>query len=75
MRPVSRTGLGDWHCCTYLLARLVVRRLAVEGKEGTKVKLGRLEQLNLPDVDLFLVLTFAALSSSIVARKRTFWRG
>lgn len=52
-----------------------MRRLAVEGKEGTKVELGRLEQLNLPDVDLFLVLTFAALSGSIVARKRTFWRG
>lgn len=35
-----------------LLARVVLARLAVETKEGTKVELGCLEELDLSDVDL-----------------------
>ena len=37
-----------------LLARVVLARLAVETKEGTKVELGCLEELDLSDVDLLV---------------------
>jgi hypothetical protein len=38
---------------SYLLASIVLARLAVETKEGTKVELGRLQQLNFSHVDLW----------------------
>ena len=38
--------------CPYLLARVVLARLAVETEEGAQVELGGLEELNLADVDL-----------------------
>ena len=41
-----------------LLARVVLARLAVETKESTKVELGCLEELDLSDVDLYVVSAF-----------------
>lgn len=41
------------------LALLVGGGLAVERHEGTQVELGRLQELDLADVDLFIVKTLA----------------
>lgn len=49
-----------------------MRRLAVEGEEGTEIELGLLEQLDLPDVDLFQRLTIIALLQSNCDPKHTF---
>jgi hypothetical protein len=35
-----------------LLARIVLGRLSVKGEQSTEVELGRLEELDLADVDL-----------------------
>lgn len=43
----------EW--CPYLLARVVLVRLAVESEKSTKVELGLLEELELADVDLLCV--------------------
>ena len=40
-----------------LLARIVLRRLAVKGEQGTKVELGLLEQLNLADMNLHNIVS------------------
>ena len=49
----------------------------MKGEEGTQVELGLLEDLDLPDVDLFfcepLFLTSSAPSD--IRMLRTFWRG